>query len=183
MTQNSLGDAARIRVSEEAPDPPIEHHVEDWLAFAIFWGMAIIVFLQFFTRYVLNNSLAWTEEIARYLLMIITFVGAAIAMRRGTHISVEVAHMFLPAPAVRVLNFIIDVLVIGFVGLLCWFSIAITRLMQIQTMTVFPWPMSIVYGGIAIGCFLMLWRAAGRFLAGARRGWRPDPSRTELIID
>ncbi|TPL75250.1 TRAP transporter small permease [Mesorhizobium sp. B2-3-13] len=183
MTQDSQGDAARIRVSEEEPDAPIEHHVEDWLAFAIFWGMAIIVFLQFFTRYVLNNSLAWTEEIARYLLMIITFVGAAIAMRRGTHISVEVAHMFLPAPAVRVLNFIIDVLVIGFVGLLCWFSIAITRLMQIQTMTVFPWPMSIVYGGIAIGCFLMLWRAAGRFLAGARRGWRPDPSRTELIID
>ncbi|MBZ9872292.1 TRAP transporter small permease [Mesorhizobium sp. BR1-1-9] len=182
MTQDGL-DGVRIRVSEEEPDPAIEHHIEDWLAFAIFWGMAIIVFLQFFTRYVLNNSLAWTEEIARYLLMIITFVGAAVAMRRGTHISVEVAHMFLPAPVVRVLSFIIDVLVLGFVGLLGWFSISITRLMQIQTMTVFPWPMSIVYGGIAIGCFLMLWRATGRFIAGARRGWRPDPNHSDLIID
>ena len=37
---------------------------EDWLALAIFWIMALCVFLQFFTRYVLNDSYAWTEEIA-----------------------------------------------------------------------------------------------------------------------
>src|SRR6266702_1925867 len=46
----------------------IEHHPEDWLAFVIFWSLAFIVFLQFFTRYVLNDSLAWTEEIARSAL-------------------------------------------------------------------------------------------------------------------
>ena len=43
----------------------VEHHPEDWVAFVIFWSLAFIVFLQFFTRYVLNDSLAWTEEIAR----------------------------------------------------------------------------------------------------------------------
>ena len=43
----------------------IERHPEDWLAFVIFWSLAFIVFLQFFTRYVLNDSLAWTEEIMR----------------------------------------------------------------------------------------------------------------------
>ncbi|WP_158259787.1 TRAP transporter small permease [Phyllobacterium phragmitis] len=182
MTDDKQGAPAGMIVPEE-PDPEIENHPEDWLAFAIFWGMAVIVFLQFFTRYVLNDSLSWTEEIARYLLMWITFIGAAIAMRRGTHISVEVAHLFLPAPLVRVLNFVIDVLVVGFVGLLCWFSISITKLMQIQTMTVFPWPMSIVYGGIALGCFLMLWRAVQRFIADMRRGWRPGPAPSEIIID
>ena len=36
----------------------IEHHPEDWLAFALFWALAFIVFLQFFTRYILNDSLA-----------------------------------------------------------------------------------------------------------------------------
>jgi TRAP-type C4-dicarboxylate transport system permease small subunit len=173
---------AQIVVPEE-PDPPIEHHPEDWLAFAIFWGMAVIVFLQFFTRYILNDSLAWTEEIARYLLMWVTFVGAAIAMRRGTHIAVEAAFLILPPPIVRVLSFVVDVLVVGFVALLCWFSVAITQRMQIQTMTVIPWPMSIVYGGIGIGCLLMLWRAAQRFRDGMRRGWRPDPNRADLIID
>ena len=55
---------------------------EDWLAFALFWGLAIVVFLQFFTRYILNDSLAWTEEIARYLLIGVTFIGAAMAVRK-----------------------------------------------------------------------------------------------------
>ena len=47
----------------------IEHHPENWIAFVLFWALAFIVFLQFFTRYILNDSLAWTEEIARYGLM------------------------------------------------------------------------------------------------------------------
>src|SRR3979490_110520 len=34
----------------------IEHHPEDWIAFALFWALAFIVFLQFFTRYILNDS-------------------------------------------------------------------------------------------------------------------------------
>ncbi|MGE0503122.1 MAG: TRAP transporter small permease [Rhizobiaceae bacterium] len=175
-------DRVLISVPDEA-EPPIEHHLEDWLAFAIFWTMAIIVFLQFFTRYVLNDSFAWTEEIARYLLMWVTFVGAAVAMRKGTHIAVEALHVFLPERGVRVLNFVIDLMVLGFVALLCWFAVAITQRMQIQTMTVFPLPMSIVYAGVGAGCFLMLWRAAGRFLAGMRRGWRADPSQTPMPLD
>ena len=37
---------------------------EDWVCLGFFWAMAGLVFLQFFTRYVLNNSFAWTEELA-----------------------------------------------------------------------------------------------------------------------
>ena len=47
----------------------------DWAAFVLFWLLAAIGILQFVTRYFLNDSLAWTEEIARYVLMCLTFVG------------------------------------------------------------------------------------------------------------
>ena len=67
----------------------IEHHPEDWLAFVLFWCLAFIVFLQFFTRYILNDSLSWTEEIARYGLMWVVFIGGAMVTRRNTHIAVE----------------------------------------------------------------------------------------------
>src|SRR6267142_2836141 len=57
-----------------------QYAVEDWLALAIFWIMALCVFLQFFTRYVLNDSYAWTEEIATYCLIGVVFIGYAIKL-------------------------------------------------------------------------------------------------------
>ncbi len=50
--------------------------MEDWVTLAVFWVMVVCVFLQFFTRYVLNNSLAWTEEIAINALVVVVFLGS-----------------------------------------------------------------------------------------------------------
>ncbi len=174
--------AAHLIVVEEE-EAQVSFHIDDLIAFAVFWAMGLVVFLQFFSRYILNDSAAWTEEIARYLLMWVTFIGAAVVMRRGTNIGVEVLMHMLPEGPQRVLRFFIDLVTLGFVALLAWFSVLITERMGIQRMTVIDWSMSIVYGGVAFGCFLMLWRAAQNFVAGARRGWRPDPDAVTLVLD
>jgi hypothetical protein len=57
-------------------------------------------------------------------------------------------------------------------GLLAYFSIAITERMHSQTMTVFDLPMSLVYGGVAAGCFMMVIRQAITVWTHARQGWR-----------
>lgn len=178
---DDLAETHLIVMEEEAAS--IEFHFDEVLVFLIFWGMALVVFLQFFSRYVLNSSAAWTEEIARYLLMWVTFIGASVVTRRGTHISVEILSQSLPAGARRLLAFFIDCVTVGFMALLAWFSITITERMAIQRMTVIDWSMSLVYAGISFGCFLMLFRAAQRFLANARRGWRPDPNAATLVLD
>ena len=91
------GEEHLIHVEDE--EVIIEHHPEDWIAFVIFWSLAFIVFLQFFTRYVLNDSLSWTEEIARYGLMWIVFIGGAMVTRRNTHIAVELlSNVMKPGP-------------------------------------------------------------------------------------
>ena len=54
---------------------------EDIISLLIFWGLAMLLFAQFFSRYVLSASLGWSEEIARYLLILLAFSGASIASR------------------------------------------------------------------------------------------------------
>ena len=82
---------------------------EDGLVFVVFWVLAFVVFLQFFTRYVLNNSLGWTEEIARYLLIGVTFIGAVMAVRKTVHIAVEILYRWLSRPLRRAAQTLIDV--------------------------------------------------------------------------
>ena len=150
----------------------IEHHPEDWLAFLIFWSLGAIVFLQFFTRYILNDSFAWTEEIARYALMWLTFIGAAVVARKNLHISVEVLLHYLPAIPARLMLAIVDTIKLLFMGLLAYFGWTIVERMQWQRMVIIDLPMSVVYGGVALGCLIMLVRQAIIFARNARDGWR-----------
>jgi TRAP-type C4-dicarboxylate transport system permease small subunit len=177
------GEEHLIHVEDE--EIVIEHHPEDWIAFVIFWGLAFIVFLQFFTRYVLNDSLAWTEEIARYGLMWIVFIGGIMVTRRNTHIAVELlSNVMKPGPARAALLALVDFIKLGFLGLLAYLSLTITERMHMQRMTVFDLPMSYVYAGVAFGCFLMLIRQIQNVWRNARAGWsRPDDITHQIAAD
>ena len=163
----------------------VERYPEDWLAMLVFWSLAFIVFLQFFTRYVLNDSLAWTEEIARYGLMWVTFIGGAMVTRRKTHIAVELLSNLMPAGPVRqVLLAFVDIVTLGFLALLAYFSVTITERMAFQRMTVFELPMSYVYAGVALGCWLMFARQAQNVWRNMRSRWRrPHDMHKQIIPD
>ena len=171
-------------VAEDA-EVKVERYPEDWLAMLVFWSLAFIVFLQFFTRYVLNDSLAWTEEIARYGLMWVTFIGGAMVTRRKTHIAVELISNLMPAGPVRqALLAFVDIVTLGFLALLAYFSVTITERMAFQRMTVFELPMSYVYAGVALGCWLMFARQAQNVWRNMRSRWRrPHDMHNQIIPD
>jgi TRAP-type transport system small permease protein len=163
----------------------VENYPENWIAFALFWALAFIVFLQFFTRYILNDSLSWTEEIARYGLMWLAFIGGAVVTRKKTHIAVELLGNLMKPSLLRTALFAaVDFVTLGFLALLAWFSIAIVGRMQSQTMTVFDLPMSYVYAGVAFGCFLMLIRQVQNVWRNARARWsKPDDITHQIAAD
>ena len=172
-------------IEAEDAEVVIEHYPEDWIAFVIFWSLAFIVFLQFFTRYVLNDSLSWTEEIARYGLMWVVFIGGAMVTRRNTHIAVELlSNVMKPGRLRAALLALVDFIKLAFLGLLAFVSWTITERMHFQRMTVFDLPMSYVYAGVAAGCFGMLLRQLQNTWRNARRGWsRPDDHTHQIAPD
>jgi TRAP-type C4-dicarboxylate transport system permease small subunit len=163
----------------------IEHHPEDWIVFILFWALAFIVFLQFFTRYILNDSLAWTEEIARYGLMWVVFIGGAMVTRRNSHIAVELlSNVMKPGPLRSALLAFVDIVKLAFLALIAWLSVTILDRMSIQRMTVFDLSMSWVYAGVAFGCFLMVVRQAMNVWRNARQRWsKPDDVTHQIAAD
>lgn len=117
----------------------------------VFWVLAFVVFLQFFTRYVLNNSLGWTEEIARYLLIAVTFIGAITAVRRQSHIAVELLYRWLPRRARVAMQIAVDLVSLGFYGWMTWLC---TQMAQrtFQKMVSIDVPKSALYWMVAV-CF------------------------------
>lgn len=157
-----------------AHDEPVDlsaYGWEDWLTLGVFWLLALDVFYQFFTRYVLQDSAAWTEEIARYLLIIVCFVGAAMGVRRNTHIHVEFLYRWLPPVAGRALSTFVDVLRIAFLGYATWLTALLMPRMQNLKMTVIDFPMSYIYGFVAFGFTMMTFRAVQVAIRHWRQGW------------
>ena len=67
------------------------------LLFAGGLTMALVVAVQVFCLYILNHSLFWSEELARYLLVWITFLGASVAYYRKSHPAIDFLYVRLPA--------------------------------------------------------------------------------------
>ena len=61
-----------------------------WGAMFLVITVAAIVTAGVFFRYVLNDSLSWSEELAKYAMLWLVFLGAPIALRLGVHPNIEI---------------------------------------------------------------------------------------------
>jgi TRAP-type C4-dicarboxylate transport system permease small subunit len=168
--EHVLDEKGEFHIRDEAVD--ISHYrIEDWIAFAIFWVLALVIFYQFFTRYALNDSASWTEEIARYLLIATAFVGAAIGVRKNNHIQVDFLYRLLPRWATRPLSTFVDVARILFFAYCIWLTYLLMQKIGSSRMAIIDWPIGILYGFVMLGFVLMTWRALGVAAANWKRGY------------
>ncbi len=138
-----------IRAEEEALSLS-DLQWDDAPAFLLLWALAGVVFLQFFTRYVLNDSFGWTEEIARYLLICLAFVGCVFATRKGSHIAIEVFYVFMPRGMRRVFSTVIDIVLIGVYAWFAWLGADLSMRTQ-SLMVSIDLPKSVIYWTVAAG--------------------------------
>jgi TRAP-type C4-dicarboxylate transport system permease small subunit len=170
---------------EDAPVELSHYLLEDWLSLGFFWLLGLCVFYQFFTRYVLNDSAAWTEEIARYLLICTVFVAIAAAVRRTRHIHVDFIYRMIPAGAGRALSTLVDVVRIVFFAIAVGLTIQMMLRMGNLKMTIVELPMNIIYGVCAFGFAAATVRSVQVALENWRRGFslleRPEHAIEEHI--
>ena len=165
--EHVIGEDGQFHVTD-APIDLSGHGWEDWLALFLFWVLAVVVFIQFFTRYALNDSAGWTEEIARYLLISTVFIGASISVRKNNHVQVDVFYRFMPHLMARALSTAIDVVRIAFFGYVAWLTWILLGKIGSSRMAIIDLPIGIVYSFVLFGFVMMTYRA----IVVARQNWR-----------
>ncbi len=167
VQEHVLGDDGQFHVEDEAVDVSI-YGWEDWVTFALFWMMAAVVFYQVFTRYVLDDSAGWTEEIARYFLVAVVFVGASMSVRKNNHIQVDYFYRLMPKAMARVLSTAVDVVRCLFLGYATWLTWLLIERIGSSPMAIIDLPVGWVFGAMLFGFALMFLRS----LQVAWRHWK-----------
>lgn len=104
----------------------------EYLLFIFGLGMTLIVVAQVFARYVLNSSLFWSEELARYLLVWLTFLGASTAYRHGLHPGVDVFYTRMPRTLKKAAAILVHVLSLFLFGTMVVKGIAFACFVRLQ---------------------------------------------------
>jgi TRAP-type C4-dicarboxylate transport system permease small subunit len=156
--EHVLGDDGQFHVEDEKVDLTL-YGSEDWVTFILFWVMAAVIFYQVFTRYVLDDSAGWTEEIGRYFLVAVVFIGASMSVRKNNHIQVDYFYRLMPRAMGRVMATLVDVVRCLFLGYATWLTWLLVERIGSQPMAVVDLPVGWVFGAMLFGFALMFLRS------------------------
>jgi TRAP-type C4-dicarboxylate transport system permease small subunit len=92
--------------------------------------MLLSVLVQVFFRYVLKSPLIWIEELSRILLIWTIFSGSVVAHKNLVHPRIEFFIKLLPNYSVKILNILIDVILLIFCGMMVFYGSQLTLFMN-----------------------------------------------------
>ena len=135
-------------------------NIEEYILLVLFPLMVIVVFVATCVRYLTVMSLPWAEEVARYSMVWIAYVGASLGIKRNSHLGVEAVLLLLPKGSRIFFDYFRYLMIILFNVLIAYFALQIIQ-SQISTEQVSPSlriPIWFAYGAIPVGSVLMACR-------------------------
>jgi TRAP-type C4-dicarboxylate transport system permease small subunit len=127
-----------------------------WVVVLLLAAMSTIVFANVSLRYLSNFSITWAEEVARYLMIWMTFLGAGLSLRIGGHVAITNLHDFLGIRLQRALRALIGLLLICFFVAMMWIGYEYMMRMGRQLTPATRIPFSYIYAAMPIGFVLMI---------------------------
>jgi TRAP-type transport system small permease protein len=148
-----------------------------WLLMALMAAMAALVIANVFARYVFNHSFVWAEELSRYMMVWVGFLGSGLVLRLGAHIAVEVLQDALPRRLAQGLRAVaLLVLAVTLIAML-WLGVLYVQFAWGQETPVLNWNFGLIYLAIPAGALLMLVYLGFMALPYLRdRSFRKDPA-------
>jgi TRAP-type transport system small permease protein len=127
-----------------------------WSVIGLMAAMAVLVFANVVSRYLFNYSIIWVEELTRYMMVWVGFIGSGLVLRFGAHIAVDAFQDLLPTRAAQALRALIVVILAATFVALAWLGVRYVAFAWDQETPVLNWNFGVVYLAIPIGSVLML---------------------------
>ena len=120
--------------------------------------MSTVIFIQIIMRYVFNSSLSWSEELAAYIMMYMTWVGASYGVKLNMHLRVTVIVDLLKGKLRDIAYIIIDVVWMIFSAYMVVMGIRVVKMSYAgyRVSPALEIPMFLIYSSVVIGCILSL---------------------------
>lgn len=145
--------------------------IEQYFIAILLLVIAVILFINVVLRF-FGTSMMWAEELARYAIVWITFVGASVCVYKGAHIGVDVIMNLLGEKPKKILTLILALFSLVFSIVFTYFSFKITMNVHgtNQVSSTMGIPMYIVYAAMPVGGLLMSIRYVQEFISIAKVG-------------
>lgn len=121
----------------------------------LFAAITIVIFMQIVYRYVLLKPIPWAEEVARYLFVWISFLGAGVAVKNKSHVGVEFVINLLPKKTTKMALTFAYLLCAGFTLLMAYHGWTLVLRTAGQVSAAMRMPMSYAYLAIPVGFIVM----------------------------
>lgn len=127
-----------------------------WALILLLGAMSCIVFANVTLRYTTNYSIYWAEEVARYMMIWLTFLGAGLTLRYGGHVAITNLMEIMPAQKQRLLRGFIVICLIAFFAVMIWVGYGYAMRMRFQMTPATRIPFAYVYAAMPVGFALLI---------------------------
>lgn len=140
--------------------------IEEYFCGTALLATTVILFVNVVLRYVFKSSTSWAEELIKYLMIWIAFIGGSICARKGAHVSIDFFYDFLSQRGRKIAFLIVNTIAIFFTGIMSFYGIKIIIFLAStgQVSPALQLPMWIPYLAIPLGFILMTIRFIQNFI-------------------
>lgn len=140
----------------------LDRNLERWIMLIMLIGMTLVLGLQIFCRFILNSSLTWSEELARFMFIWSAFLSISFCLKEGISLKIDTLVSVFPVKVQNVLWLLCDVIMLVFFLYMlpsAW-EFAYASVLNGQTSAACGIPMYLVQGSLFIGFALAAFRSA-----------------------
>jgi TRAP-type C4-dicarboxylate transport system permease small subunit len=128
----------------------------NWVLAVLMAVMVVVIALQVWYRFILNNPLDWSEELGRYVFVWISFLGAAAGVRYQVHLGIDALEKIVGREAFRYVLVLINIVIQIFLLFVIYWGFTLLTVVRFQTSPSMLIPMTYPYAAVPVGAIFML---------------------------